>query len=65
MAHESRELVRLTPDKVHQIRKEPRKGPGGRGGTGNGATLRQLADKYGTSYRNIRAILDGETHHGT
>ncbi len=44
------------------IRAEKRKGPGGRGGTGNGATIAQLAEKYGTTYRNMRAILDGETH---
>lgn len=50
---------------VEQIRKEPRKGPGGRGGTGSGSTLLQLANKYNTSYRNIRAILDKETYHGT
>ncbi len=51
----------ITEKEVEAIRKEPRKGPGGRGGTGSGATLRQLAEKYGTSYRNIRAIVDGET----
>lgn len=52
----------LEQSEIEAIRNEPRKGPGGRGGTGNGATLRQLAEKYNTSYRNIRAILDGETH---
>jgi len=55
----------ITSDIVEQIRKEPRKGPGGRGGTGSGLTLLQLANKYNTTYRNIRAILDEETHNGT
>ncbi len=51
----------ITAEMIVQIRAESRKGPGGRGGTGNGATIAQLAEKYGTTYRNMRAILDGET----
>lgn len=58
-------MTKLTESEVIAIRKEPRKGPGGRGGTGSGMTLLQLANKYNTSYRNMRAILDGETHNGT
>ena len=60
MANEGIKLM-ITHDIVEQIRAEPRKGPGGRGGTGSGMTLLQLANKYNTSYRNIRAILDKET----
>ena len=47
---------------ILKLRAEQRKGPGGRGGTGSGLTLKQLAAKYGLTYRNVRAILDGETH---
>ncbi len=61
MAHESCEFVKLTESDIIEIRKEPRKGPGGRGGTGSGLTLIQIAVKYNTTYRNIRAILARET----
>ena len=61
MAHEGCEFVKLTENDIIEIRKEPLKGPGGRGGTGSGLTLRQIAKKYNTTYRNIRAILDRET----
>ena len=55
-------MKRMNAEIVSQIRSEPRKGPGGRGGTGSGLTLKELAKKYNTTYRNIRAIIDGETH---
>ena len=51
---------KLTEEQVLALRKEPRKGPGGRGGTGTGLTLNQLSKKYGVSYRAVRAVLDGE-----
>lgn len=52
---------KLTREQVIQLRNEARKGPGGRGGTGVGMTLNQLAKKYKVSYRTIRAVLDGES----
>jgi len=54
--------MKLSNDLIVALRSEQRKGPGGRGGTGSGLTLKQLAAKYGLTYRNVRAILDGETH---
>ena len=51
---------KLTDTEVLAIRSESRKGPGGIGGTGSGYTLIQLAKKYNTSYRNIRAIVDNQ-----
>lgn len=45
---------------VNQIRQEPRRGPGGRGGTGQGYKLKELANKYQVSYRAVRAVLDSQ-----
>lgn len=48
---------KLSMEIINQIRKEPRKKPGGVGGVGEGFTVEQLAHKYGLKHRTVRSIV--------